>query len=121
MRWPIQPGAISIGFQRGTHANWQIVQNSGSGAPTLIDLGASFLVGPATNVLTLFLCAAHNAGFAWVRVVEEVSGAITEVELTAKPPRRHAAAQPAPLHEHRKHRARRHLRLLGGGYVETDY
>jgi hypothetical protein len=52
---------IGIGFQRGTHANWQIVHNSGSGAPTLINLGASFPVDALANVLTLFLDAAPNA------------------------------------------------------------
>ena len=78
--------AIGIGFQRGTHANWQIVHNSGSGSPTLINLGAGFPVDSATNVLTLFLYAAPNAASVWVRVVEEVSGAIAEVELTANLP-----------------------------------
>ncbi|MCC5960740.1 MAG: hypothetical protein JJU24_17205 [Natronohydrobacter sp.] len=78
--------AIGIDFQRGTHANWQIVHNSGSGAPTLIDLGADFPVDAPTNVLTLFLYAAPNAASVWVRVVEEVSGAIAEVEITANLP-----------------------------------
>jgi len=78
--------AIGIGFQRGTHANWQIVHNSGSGAPTLIDLGADFPVDAPTHVLTLFLYAAPNAASVWVRVVEEVSGAIAEVEITANLP-----------------------------------
>ncbi|MFN3496281.1 MAG: DUF2793 domain-containing protein, partial [Hydrogenophaga sp.] len=45
--------AIGIGFQRGTHTNWQLVHNDGAGAPTLIDLGASFPVNSFTNVLTL--------------------------------------------------------------------
>ena len=78
--------AIGIGFQRGTHANWQIVHNSGSGAPTLINLGAGFPVDAPTNVLTLFLYAAPNATSVWVRVVEEVSAALAEVELTANLP-----------------------------------
>jgi hypothetical protein len=30
---------IGIGFQRGTHANWQLVTNDGTGAPTLTDMG----------------------------------------------------------------------------------
>jgi hypothetical protein len=33
-------------------------------------------------VLTLFLYAAPSATSVWVRVVEEVSGAIAEIELT---------------------------------------
>ena len=78
--------AIGIGFQRGTHANWQIVHNSGSGSPTLIDLGGEFPVASTTNVLTLFLYAAPNANSVWVRVVEEVSGAVAEVELAANLP-----------------------------------
>jgi len=80
----LQP--TGIGFQRGWHANWQIVHNSGSGSPTLINLGSAFPVDSATNVLTLFLYSAANAGSVWVRVVEEVSGAIAEVELTANLP-----------------------------------
>jgi hypothetical protein len=78
--------AIGIGFQRGTHANWQIVHNSGSGAPTLINLGGSFPVDSTSNVLTLFLHAAPNAGSVWVRVVEEVAGTVAEVAITANLP-----------------------------------
>jgi hypothetical protein len=77
---------IGIGFQRGTHANWQIVHNSGSGSPTLADLGGDFPLNSTTNVLTLLLSAAPNAATVWVRVVEEVSGAIAEVELAANLP-----------------------------------
>ncbi|WP_338068419.1 hypothetical protein [Alexandriicola marinus] len=47
---------------------------------------ASFAVASATNVLTLFLYAAPNASSVWVRVVEEVSGAVAEVEITANLP-----------------------------------
>ena len=32
--------AVGIGFQRGTDANWQLVANDGTGAPTLTDMGA---------------------------------------------------------------------------------
>jgi hypothetical protein len=78
--------AIGIGFQRGTHANWQIAHNSGSGSPTLIDLGGDFPVVSTTNVLTLFLYAAPNAASVWVRVVEEVSGAVAELEITSNVP-----------------------------------
>ena len=35
---------IGIGFQRGTHTRWQLVSNDASGAPTLIDMGASFAI-----------------------------------------------------------------------------
>lgn len=72
---------IGIGFQRGTHTNWQFVQNNASGAPTLTDLGASFPVASTTNVLTLTLLAAPNSSEIGVRVVEEVSGAVVEAVL----------------------------------------
>jgi hypothetical protein len=51
-------------------------------AAALIDLGGDFPVASTTNVLTLFLYAAPNAALVWTRVVEEVSGAVAEVELT---------------------------------------
>ncbi|MBL9055961.1 MAG: DUF2793 domain-containing protein, partial [Rhodobacteraceae bacterium] len=69
---------IGIGFQRGTHTNWQLVQNDASSAPTLTDLGASFPVASTTNVLTLTLLAAPNSSEIGVRVVEEVGGAVVE-------------------------------------------
>jgi hypothetical protein len=112
--------AIGIGFQRGTHANWQIVHNSGSGAPTLINLGASFPVDSATNVLTLFLYAAPNAASVWVRVVEEVSGAIAEVEITANLP---AATQLLSPRNYMNtgSTAAAVAYDCSGVYVETDY
>jgi hypothetical protein len=85
--------AVGIGFQRGTHANWQIVHNSGAGSPTLIDLGGDFPVASTTNVLTLFLYAAPNAGSVWVRVVEEVS--VAEVEIASSLPGRRSCSAPA--------------------------
>ncbi|NEX48699.1 DUF2793 domain-containing protein [Pseudotabrizicola algicola] len=112
--------AIGIGFQRGTHANWQIVHNSGSGAPTLINLGASFPVDAPTNVLTLFLYAAPNATSVWVRVVEEVSGAIAEVEITANLP---AATQLLSPRNYMNtgSTAAAVAYDCSGVYVETDY
>jgi hypothetical protein len=112
--------AIGIGFQRGTHANWQILHNSGSGAPTLINLGASFPVDSATNVLTLFLYAAPNAASVWVRVVEEVSGAIAEVELTANLP---AATQLLSPRNYMNtgSTAAAVAYDCSGVYIETDY
>jgi len=112
--------AIGIGFQRGTHANWQIVHNSGSGAPTLINLGASFPVDSPTNVLTLFLYAAPNATSVWVRVVEEVSGAIAEVEITANLP---AATQLLSPRNYMNtgSTAAAVAYDCSGVYVETDY
>jgi hypothetical protein len=77
---------IGIGFQRGTHANWQLVHNDGAGAPTLIDLGTSFPVSSMTNVLTLTIAAAPNSSEIGVRVVEEVSGVAAEVTITTDMP-----------------------------------
>lgn len=77
---------IGIGFQRGTHANWQLVHNDGSGAPTLTDLGASFPVASTTNVLSLYIAAAPNGADIGVRVVEEVSGATVEFTITTDMP-----------------------------------
>ena len=112
--------AIGIGFQRGTHANWQIVHNAGSGSPTLINLGASFPVDSATNVLTLFLYAAPNAGSVWVRVVEEVSGAVAEVEITPNLP---AATQLLSPRNYMNtgSTAAAVAYDCSGVYVETDY
>jgi hypothetical protein len=76
---------IGIGFQRGTHTRWQLVTNDGTGAPTLTDMGASF--GIATGgVLTLFISAPPNGSSVRVRVVDEVSGAVFEQEITADLP-----------------------------------
>ena len=77
---------IGIGFQRGTHANWQLVHNDSSGAPTLIDLGAGFPVVSTTNVLTLTIAAAPNGSDIGVRGVEEVSGAAVDFTITSDMP-----------------------------------
>lgn len=76
---------IGIGFQRGTHTNWQLVHNDGSGAPTLTDLGAAFEVN-TTDVLTLFINAAPNDSSVGVRVVNENSGAVYETTLSSDIP-----------------------------------
>ncbi len=61
---------------------WQLVANDGTGASTLTHMGASF--GIVTGgVLTLFIAAPPNGGSVWVRVVDEVSGAVFEQEITA--------------------------------------
>lgn len=76
---------ISIGFQRGTHANWQLVRNDGTGAPTLTDMGASFTIATG-GVLTVYIAAPPNGTSVWVRVVDETSGAVLEPEITADLP-----------------------------------
>ena len=77
---------VGIGFQRGTHTNWQLVHNDGSGAPTMVDLGPSFPVASLTNVLTLYIAAAPNDTEIGMRVVEEVSGTAIERRITTDMP-----------------------------------
>jgi len=76
---------IGIGFQRGTHANWQMVANDGTGAPTLTDMGAPFAVATG-GVLTLFIAAPPNGSSVWLRAVNEVTGAVFEQEITTDLP-----------------------------------
>ena len=76
---------VGIGFQRGSHANWQLVHNDASGAPTLTDMGASFAIATG-GVLTLLIAASPNAASVWVRVVDEVTGAVFEQEVTTDLP-----------------------------------
>jgi hypothetical protein len=74
---------ICLGFQQGTHTRWQLIANDGTGAPMLTEFGASFATG---GVLTLFIAAPANGSSVWVRVVDEVSGAVFEQEITADLP-----------------------------------
>jgi hypothetical protein len=67
------------------HTRWQLVANDGTGAPTLTDMGASFAIATG-GVLTLFIAAPPNGSSVWVRVVDEVSGAVFEQEITADLP-----------------------------------
>ncbi len=76
---------IGTGFQRGTHTRWQLVANDGTAAPTLTDMGASFAIA-TDGVLTLFIAAPPNGSSVWVWVVDEVSGAVFEQEITADLP-----------------------------------
>ena len=111
---------IGIGFQRGTHTNWQLVHNDGAGAPTLIDLGASFPVASMTNVLTLYIAAAPNGSDIGVRVVEEVSGAAVEFTITTDMP---AATQLLSPRNYMNNGATAAVVAYdcAGVYVETDY
>ncbi|NCT11787.1 MAG: DUF2793 domain-containing protein [Rhodobacterales bacterium] len=111
---------IGIGFQRGTHANWQLVHNDGAGAPTLIDLGASFPVASLTNVLTLYIAATPNGSDIGVRVVEEVSGAAVEFTITTDMP---AATQLLSPRNYMNNGATAAAVAYdcAGVYVETDY
>lgn len=111
---------IGIGFQRGTHTNWQLVHNDGTGAPTLIDLGASFPVASTTNVLTLYIAAAPNGSDIGVRVVEEVSGAAVEFTITSDMP---AATQLLSPRNYMNNGATAAVVAYdcSGVYLETDY
>jgi hypothetical protein len=111
---------IGIGFQRGTHTNWQLVHNDGAGAPTLIDLGASFPTTSTTNVLTLYIAAAPNGPDIGVRVVEEVSGAAGEFTITTDMP---ATTQLLSPRNYMNNGATAAAVAYdcSGVYVETDY
>lgn len=96
------------------------MQNDGSGAPTLTDLGASFPIGSTTSVLTLTLLAAPNSGEIGVRVVEEVSGAVVEAVLDTEIP---AATQLLSPRNFMNNGATAAAVAYdcSGVYVETDY
>ena len=110
---------IGIGFQRGTHTRWQLVANDGTGAPTLTDMGASFTIA-TSGVLTLFIAAPPNASSVWVRVVDEVSGAVFEQEITADLPANTQFLSPR-LFMNNGATAASVAYDCSGVYVETDY
>lgn len=76
---------IGIGFQRGTHTNWQLVRNDATGAPTLVDLGAGFPVVAAGLITLTIWCPAAGTSI-WLRAVNELTGAIFETEVTTDLP-----------------------------------
>ena len=96
------------------------VANNGAGAPTLIDLGASFPANNTTNVLTLTIAAAPNGSDIGVRVVEEVSGAAVEFTITTDMP---AATQLLSPRNYMNNGATAAAVAYNcvGVYVETDY
>ena len=110
---------VGIGFQRGTHANWQLVANDGTGAPTLTDMGASFAIATG-GVLTLDVAAAPNAASVWVRLVNEVSGAVFEAEITADLPANTQFLSPR-LYLNTGATAAAVAYDCSGVYLETDY
>lgn len=110
---------IGIGFQRGTHTRWQLVANDGTGAPTLTDMGASFVIATG-GVLTLFIAAPPNGSSVWVRVVDEVSGAVFEQEITADLPANTQFLSPR-LFMNNGATAAAVAYDCSGVYVETDY
>ena len=111
--------AVGIGFQRGTHANWQVVSNDGTGAPTLTDLGAGFAIATG-GVLTLFIAAAPNAASVWVRAVNEITGAVYEREITTDLPANTQFLSPR-LYLNTGATAAAVAYDCAGLYLETDY
>ena len=110
---------IGIGFQRGTHANWQMVTNDGTGAPTLADMGAAFAIA-TDGVLTLFIAAPPNGSSVWVRAVNEVTGAVFEQEITADLPANTQFLSPR-LYLNTGATAAAVAYDCAGLYLETDY
>lgn len=111
--------AIGVGFQRGTHSNWQLVVNDASGAPTLTDMGASFAVATG-GLLTIFLWAPANGSGVWVRAVDEVSGAVFEQQATADIPATTAFLSPR-LFMNNDTTAAAVAYDCSGVYLETDF
>ena len=66
---------------RGRALPLQLVANYGTGAPTLPDMGMSFAIA-TSGVLTLFIASPPNGSSVCVRVVDDVSGAVFEREIT---------------------------------------
>ena len=89
-------------------------------APTLTDLGASFPVASLTNVLTLFIAAPPNGASVWVRVVDEVSGAVFELEISADLPAATQFLSPR-LYMNNGATAAAVAYDCAGVYLETDY
>ncbi|WP_374391818.1 hypothetical protein [Tabrizicola sp.] len=77
--------AIGLGFQRGTHTNWQLVSNDATGVLTLLDLGAGFPVATAGLLTLTIWCPAAGTSI-WLRAVNELTGAVFEQEVTTDLP-----------------------------------
>jgi hypothetical protein len=110
---------ICLGFQRVAHTRWQLVANDSSGAPTLTDMGASFAIATG-GVLPLYIAAPPNGGSVWVRVVDEVSGAVLEQEITADLPANTQFLSPR-LFMNNGATAAAVAYDCSGVYVETDF
>jgi hypothetical protein len=112
--------ALGIGFEEGTHANWQILHNDGIGAPTLIDLGNDFAINSPGNVLTVYIAAAANSASVGIRVVEEVSGIVAEATLTSDLPADSQMLSPRNYMNNGSTAAAVSYDC-SGVYIETDY
>ncbi len=100
-------------------ANWQLVANDGTGAPSLTDMGASFTIATG-GVLTLYVAAVPNVASVWVRLVNEVSGAVFEAEITADLPA-NTQFPSRRLYLNTGATAAAVAYDCSGVYVETDY
>jgi hypothetical protein len=97
----------------------QLVANDGTGAPTLTDIGASFAIATG-GVLTLYIAAPPNGSSVWVRVLDEVSGAVFEQEITADLPANTQFLSPR-LFMNNGATAAAVAYDCSGAYLETDY
>ena len=82
-------------------------------------MGASFVIATG-GVLTLTIAAAPNAGSVWVRVVDEVTGAVFEQEVTADLPAAHQVLSPR-LFMNNGATAAAVAFDCSGVYLETDF
>ena len=82
-------------------------------------MGASFAFGTG-GVLTLYIAAPPNGSSVWVRVVDEVSGAVFEQEITADLPANTQFLSPR-LFMNNGATAAAVAYDCSGVYVETDY
>ena len=110
---------IGYGFQRGTHTRWHMIENDATVAPTLTDMGASFAIATG-GVLTLFIAAAPNRSSVWVPLVDDVSGAVFEQEISADLPASTQFLSPR-LFMNNGATAAAVAFDCSGVYVETDY
>lgn len=80
---------------------------------TLTDMGASFAIATG-GVLTLFIAAPPDGSSLWVRVVNEVSGAVFEQEIIADLPANTQFLSPRLLYEQWGNGGSGRVRLCGG-------
>lgn len=82
-------------------------------------MGASFAIATA-GVLTIFIAAPPNGGSDWVRVLDEVSGAVFEQEIAAEMAAKKQFLSPR-LFMNNGAAAAAIVYDRSGVYVETDY
>jgi len=97
----------------------QLIASDGTGAPTLTDMGASFVIATG-GVLSLFIAAKLKGSLVWVRVVDEISCAVFEQEVTADLPAATQFLSPR-LFLNTGATAAAVAYDCAGAYLETDY